>query len=354
MWWLPNHAQVGLFLMLSTTVSCSKPSIGILSVYSAGTLKPYKAEFMDLNLKLRAEYCEHHGYLCLTVDRNIQLDEFRSNHSHLHPNCVTDMKHSNWNKAAGTFNVLMNPSYSHIEWWLVMDLDAIFTDFHRPLEGVLAANNITSNDTLVGCVEWYNPGATRHVMPQPKCTYFYQPSRGRVSLNAGVLLVANTFASKRLLLNFICFNISTATAASTARVLHSKVPPRVYYGSDQRSLMYFLDLQPKCSMRLMTQRVFNSHLHGSTLKTLTRATCSQWRPGDYIAHGAGCGTKDHYCQPLIASLTTLALASRNGTMAELFPKGSYNSNRSMPYCSVPPPIEPVIEVEVDSRLKVQN
>ena len=68
--WKARVAQAAMVLItFAITAHCeTEPSIVILSVYSASSLKPYKTDFMELNLKLREEYCQLHGYLCLTVD----------------------------------------------------------------------------------------------------------------------------------------------------------------------------------------------------------------------------------------------------------------------------------------------
>jgi hypothetical protein len=320
----------------SNVIVASEATVGILTVYSKSKSQSqaYKGHFIDLNLQHRQAYCNLHGYLCVMLDYSSQLKEFSSHYSHLHRNCDLANKTGHWNKMAGVFNAMMAPTYAHVKTWFVVDTDAVFTDFNRPLEDVMEKNSITNTTTMAGCFEWYNPGAKAFDMPSPKCSHFYQPGRGRVSLNGGVLLFSSTLAARKLVLDFVCLNVSAISDRDD--VVHRRVPLTHYYADDQSSMMLYLDRQPYCPATLLTQRAFNSHLHGNTMRTLKRRTCSQWRPGDYIAHGAGCGSDDKYCKPLIATLTKLALASRNGTLHVLFPEGSYDADRSMDVCQIPP------------------
>ena len=59
--------------------------------------------------------------------------------------------------------------------------------------------------------------------------------------------------------------------------------------SDQCALAAALEAEPICHMKIMAQRVLNSHSHASDiLSNGTRPTCSLCRAGDFICHAYSC------------------------------------------------------------------
>eukprot|EP00045_Choanoeca_perplexa_P008438 m.78214 g.78214 ORF g.78214 m.78214 type:complete len:333 (-) comp14495_c0_seq8:185-1183(-) len=273
-------------------------SLVLLTFFSSSDKASPGQNVRHENIKLKDEYARFHGTRHVELPYKTQLDALRRRG--LGDDCPgLDEKGGNYQKLAGA--LWASENMPRADWFLISDSDAFFTNWTIDPRQLPSEYHSDSTIDFIGSPQSHAFKSHRYSHDFRTCTGFHTKYKGLYFFNSGVHYMRNSANSRRILRSALCFSKTNATIrqiVSRACNPDTSTHEKFLTKSDQCALAIALEAEPVCHMKVLAQRVLNSHSHASdVLSNGHRNTCSLCRPGDFVCHAYNCPGRD--CDKLL-------------------------------------------------------